>query len=109
MNRIWKYLNNEEKPDDEQPVARDYWVVRCESAWFYVHMPQAARIQRVLDRRWRPRWLEFRDISGSRIRVRTGDVIGMTECTTEQRAKDRRHARFLDSEEKADRKPWDDC
>lgn len=105
MNRIWNYLN-EEQPDEDQPVARDYWVVRCESAWFYVRSPQAARIQRVLDRRWRPRWLEFRDISGSRIRVRTTQVIGMNECTAAQRAKDRRQARYLAKEEEAGDKPW---
>ncbi len=108
MNRIAEYLKNEEKPDEEQPVARDYWVVRCENGWYNVRMPQAERIQRVLARRWRPRWLEFRDISGCRIRVRCKDVIGMIECTAEQRAKDRRQERFLAREEKADKKPWED-
>src|SRR5688500_18305137 len=108
MNRIAENLKNEEKPDEEQPVARDYWVVRCESGWFNVRPPQAVRIQRVLDRRWSPRWLEFRDITGSRIRVRTRDVIGMNECTAEQRAKERRQDRFLDKEEKADKKPWEE-
>jgi len=108
MNRIAEYLKNEEKPDEEQPVARDYWVVRCENGWYNVRMPQAERIQRVLARRWRPRWLEFRDISGCRIRVRCKDVIGMIECTAEQRAKDRRQERFLAQEEKADKKPWEE-
>ena len=108
MNRIAKYLNNEEKPDEEQPVARDFWVVRCESGWFHVRPPQAARIQRLLASRWRPRWLEFRDVAGSRIRVRPKDVIGMSECTAEQRAKERRQERFLEKEEKADKKPWEE-
>jgi hypothetical protein len=66
------------------------------------------RIRRVLERRWRPTWIEFRDIAGSRIRVRTAHVIGMHEHTAVQRAKDRRHARFLENEEKADEKPWQD-
>jgi hypothetical protein len=109
MNRIWKYLNGEEKPEEEQPVARDYWIVRCFGMWYSVRPPQAMRIRRVLERRWRPTWIEFRDISGSRIRVRTAQVIGMHECTEAQRAKDRHHSRFLEKEEKADEKPWDDC
>jgi hypothetical protein len=33
----------------------------------------------------------------------------MYECTEGQRAKDRRQVRFLEKEEKADEKPWDDC
>ena len=108
MNRIAQYLKNEETPDEEQPVARDYWVVRCEYGSYYVRTPQAVRIRNVLDRRWRPRWLEFYDISGSRIRVRTAQVVGMTECTAEQRARDRRQERFLQKEEKADKKPWEE-
>ena len=74
MNRIWKYLN-EEKPDEEQPVARDYWVVRCYGSSWHVRAPQALRIRRVLERRWKPKWLEFRDVAGSRIRVRTAHVV----------------------------------
>ena len=108
MNRIWKYLNNEEKPDEEKRVARDYWVVRCYGHSWHVRAPQAMRIRRVLERRWKPAWLEFRDIAGSRIRVRTAHVFGMYECTEAQRAKDRRHNRYLESEEKADEKPWED-
>ena len=108
MNRIWKYLN-EEKPDEEQPVARDYWVVRCYGMSFHVRPPQAIRIKRMLERRWKPAWIEFRDIAGSRIRVRTKHVIGMHEHTEKQRAKDRRHNRYLEKEWEENEKPWDDC
>ena len=52
---------------------------------------------------------EFRDVAGSRIRVPTAHVIGMHEYTAVQRAKDRRHDRYLENEAKADEKPWDDC
>lgn len=109
MNRIAQYLSNEERPDEEQPVARDYWVVRCYGMSFHVRPPQAMRIKRTLERRWKPRWMEFRDIAGSRIRVRTTHVIGMHEYTAVQRATDRRHNRYLEKEEKADEKPWDEC
>jgi hypothetical protein len=108
MNRIWKYLNNEEKPDEERPVARDYWVVRSYGNSWHVRAPQAMRIKRVLERRWKPTWLEFRDVAGSRIRLRTAHVLGMYECTEAQRAKDRRHNRYLENEEKADEKPWEE-
>ena len=109
MNRIWKYLNNEENPDEEQPVARDYWVVRCYGTSWHVRAPQALRIKRVLERRWKRKWLEFRDIAGSRICVRTKDVVGLYECTEAQRAKDRRHSRYLKDEAPEDEKPWEDC
>lgn len=113
MNRIAKYLNNEEKPDEEQPVARDYWVVRCYSTMWYVRPPQAMRIKRVLERRWKPKWLkpkwlEFRDVAGSRVCVRITDVVEMYESTEAQRAKDRRHSRYLKDEVPADENPWDD-
>ena len=109
MNRIAKYLNNEEKPDEEQPVARDYWVVRCYSTTWYVRAPQAMRVKRVLERRWKPKWLEFRDVAGSRIYVRTRDVVEMYESTEAQRAKDRRHSSYLKAEAPPDENPWDDC
>lgn len=108
-NRIWKYLANEEKPDEKQPVARDYWVVRCYGNSWHVRTPQAMRIRRVLERRWKPTWLEFRDVAGSRIRIKTSHVFGMYECTEQQRAKDRRHSRYLEKEWEADEKRWDDC
>ena len=108
MNRIAQYLSNEETPDEEQPVARDYWIVRCGNGWYYVRVADAARVQRALDQRWRPRWVKFRDITGSRIRVLTSDVLGLNECTAEQRAKERRQVRFLEAEAKSDKKPWDD-
>ena len=108
MNRIWKYLN-EEKPDEEQPVARDYWVVRCYSTTWHVRAPQALRIKRVLEQKKKPEWLEFRDVAGSRICVRTSQLIEMYECTEAQRAKDRRHARYLKDEAPEDENPWDGC
>jgi hypothetical protein len=107
MNRIWKYLN-EEKPDEEQPVARDYWVVRCYGATWHVRAPHAMRIKRVLERRWRPTWLEFRDVAGSRVCVRTAHVIEIYEYTEKQRAKHRRHGRYLKDEAPDDKNPWDD-
>jgi hypothetical protein len=108
MNRIWKYLN-EDKPEEKQPVARDYWVVRCYGMSFHVRPSQAIRIKRMLERRWKPTWMEFRDIAGSRIRVRTKHVIGMHEYTEKQREKDRRHNRYLEKEWEENEKPWDDC
>jgi hypothetical protein len=52
MNRIAKYLNNEETPDEEQPVARDYWVVRCYGMSFHVRSPQAMPGARADEKPW---------------------------------------------------------
>jgi hypothetical protein len=106
MNRIATYIN-QETPDESQPVARDYWIVRCrEGPWFAVRAPQAARIQRALEKRRIGKWTEFRDIAGSRIRVRTDEIVGMHECTEVQRARDRRQSRYLEREHEKDGGPW---
>ena len=62
----------------------------------------ARAIERQLDRAEPPRWLRFRDRSGSYLRVRTRDVRALCESTAEQRAFDRRMARERDREEEQD-------
>lgn len=106
MNRIRQFLTTE--PDEEQPVARDYWIVRCYGGTYHVRAMVAESLQRTLRRRWLTRWVEFVDISGSLIRIRAAEVRGLIECTAQQRAIDRRHARFLEQEEKANEKPWEE-
>ena len=71
--------------------------------------PSTARaIERELDRSKPPRWLVFRDRSGSRLRVRTRDVRTLCESTPAQRAYDRRMARLREREEQADFRSLDD-
>jgi hypothetical protein len=94
--------------DEEQPVARNYWIVRCYGGTYHVRAPAAAALERTLRRRWLTRWVEFIDVSGSRIHIRAVEVRGLIECTAHQRATDRRHARCLENEEKANDQPWEE-
>ena len=66
-------------------------------------------IKHALERRWKRKWLEFRDIAGSRICVRTKDVVGLYESTEAQRAQDRRHSRYMKAEAPEDENPWEGC
>ena len=68
----------------------------------------ARAIERELERSEPPRWLVFRDRSGSRLRVRTRDVRSLCESTPAQRAYDRRMARLREREEQADNRSYED-
>ena len=68
----------------------------------------ARAIERELDRSKPPRWLVFRDRSGSRLRVRARDVRSLCESTPAQRAYDRRMARLRDREQELDDRSLDD-
>jgi hypothetical protein len=68
----------------------------------------ARSIERELDRPKPPRWLAFRDRSGSYLRVRTRDLRSICESTPAQRAYDRRMARLRELEEQADHRSFDD-
>ena len=104
MNRITRYL--EEAPED--PRYGDFWVVAVGYSCYGVTHEVARRIHATLDRWILPKWIVFPDRVGSIIRVRTRDIRSIVECTTEQRAADRRLDRARQDEEKADRRPWDD-
>jgi len=104
MNRIRKYLQQPE----EQPGYGDLWVVAGEFGRIGVTSDVARHIRIALDRWIPPRWLEFRDRSGSRIRIRTSHVRSLVESTTAQRARDREFQRLRDAEEEADeKKEWE--
>ena len=105
MNRLTRYF---QQRDDEEPPLGDFHVVRGVYGTFYVTREAAAQVERVLDRRWTPGWVVFRDLAGSRIRIRTRDVRGIYQCTRAQRAADRRLERAREREEEADRDPWED-
>lgn len=104
MNRIMAYLA---QPEERRPRG-DYYVVAGFSGSFYVSAQVAGAVERALDRVWGGRWLVFRDLSGSRIRILRRQVFGVFESTAEQRAKDRAFFRSLDRESEADRRPWED-
>ena len=105
MNRILAYLR---EPEERRPQG-DYFVVAGVFGTFYVTAETARAVERSLDRVWfAPRWLVFRDLSGSRIRVLRAQVTGVYESTAEQRRTDREFYRALAEEGDADRSPWEE-
>jgi hypothetical protein len=59
-----------------------------------------------LGRVWRPRWLRFRDLSGSYIQLPTRSVELVFESTAQQRAHDRQLMQALDREASEEERPW---
>ena len=102
MNRILAYLG---EPEERRPGG-DYHVVAGLFGTFYVTAETARAVERRLDRGW-GRWVVFRDLSGSRIRVRRSLVYGVYESTAEQRRADRAFYRALSEEGEADPRPWE--
>jgi len=84
------------------------FVVAGENFWGAVTREEVERIEAQLDQRKVPKWIVFRDRSGSRYRVRARLIRSIIESTAEQRASDRRYEKAREREEKKDRRPWDD-
>lgn len=100
-NRITGF---EEEPE-ERARAPDYWGVRTSNAFFFVSAETAAHLMVQLHRRWRPRWLVFRDLSGALITIRSRSVEFIGESSAEQRAYDRALMKAL-AEESEEPRPW---
>ena len=98
-------------PDDEEEVPYgDFVVVSGTFGSACVTHETAFLIERRLDEQPVPKWISFRDRSGSRIRVRPREIRALAESTAEQRAHDRKLDRARRLEEKSDRRAWeDDC
>ena len=79
---------------------------RCDT--FYARREVAEGVLEELRRAWPPRWIEFADLSGATVRVRTRLIECVQECTGAQRAAAREFRRARRREEKADRRPWED-
>lgn len=94
-----------ESPDGA-PRAGTYWVLRTERMSMYVDARTAQRISALIGRWWAPRWLAFRDLAGSQVRVRRADVRSLVESTPTTRAADRRLEMALEGEEREQRPPW---
>ena len=102
-----KNVKQKEEPREERPEAGDFYVVASELGTWYVTPETAERIGRVLDRRWRPRWLKFVDVSGSRVWLQAHRVESVYESTGTVRARDREFHYRRGKEERLDRR-WDD-
>jgi len=104
MNRILAYLR---EPEENRPQG-DYFVVAGLFGTFYVTAETARAVERALDRVLAGRWLVFRDLSGSRLRVLRAQVTGVYESTAEQRRRDRAFYRALHAESEIDPRPWEE-
>jgi hypothetical protein len=85
-----------------------FYVVSGPFGSLMVTAATARAIERELERRKPPRWLVFRDRSGSHLRIRTRDLRSICESTPAQRAYDRRMARLREREEQGDYRSFDD-
>lgn len=104
-NRLKDYFGEE---PEERPPEEDFFVVGSEAGYFYVTRETAGCIFKQLARRPPPRWIVFRDLAGSQVRVRRDKLEAVYECTAEQRARERAFRRARKLEEKQDRRPWED-
>ena len=77
MNRIKRYLEE----SSEIPQYGDFYVVFGEFGSVCVSHEVACRIQSVLDRWIRPRWIEFPDRVGSTVRIRTLGIRSVVQST----------------------------
>jgi hypothetical protein len=91
---------------DERPAVGDYYVVVAQLSTWFVSPEAAARIGAVLDRRWRPRWIKFVDLTGARAWVRTDAIESVSESTEHQRERDRAFQDARRREDDPDRS-WD--
>ena len=104
MNRLEDLF---QEPTPEEPEGDFYTVeTRCDS--FAVTGATAEEVERALDVKPAPRWLQFTDLSGARHRVLTRLVERVSECTAAQRAASRAFRRARRLEDKADRRPWEE-
>jgi hypothetical protein len=85
----------------------DYYELICRYNTWYVSAQTAERIGRALDRRWRPRWIKFVDLNGSRAWVRTIAIESINESTERQRDADR-DFQYLRRKEERLARHWDD-
>ncbi len=86
-------------------TAGSYFVVTGAhfSAWVSTEM--ARHIEACLDATPRPEWIAFVDLSGARIRLRSGQIQSICQSTVEQRQVYRDLWRALQQEKQADRRP----
>jgi hypothetical protein len=99
-------LKEKEETPEERHGPGDYYEVVSQYGSWYVSPETAARVGRMLDRRWRPRWLKFVDLHGARTWVRTDAIEYVCESTETHRTNDRKFHYLRRKEHRADRR-WD--
>ena len=100
----------QERFDDNArtPAGGDHFVVSGDSGTWYVSTVMARFIERCLDTEPRPAWVKFVDLTGARIRLRTGLIESITQSTADQRMEERNFHRSLNQERKTDRRWGED-
>ncbi len=103
-NRIMELLR-----EPEEWELTEYFLVSGDFGWHLVSREVAIDLEEWLDRWWKPRWVEFVDLFGSRVRLQVRDIRQVEECTREQRRRARAFERARNKEKKADSPPsWED-
>ncbi len=105
INRLQAYFG---EPPEERPPAGEFYIVAGGAGCFFVSRETAQDIVRQLGRRRPPRFITFRDLAGSEVRLRPGKIDMVYESTGEQRARDREFNRTLREEGEEDRPAWED-
>jgi len=105
INRLKGYFD--EEPEERQ-LDEEFYIVAGDECYFFVSRDTAQRIARELARRRPPRWIVFRDLTGSEIRVRPSKLDVVCESTAEQRARERAFGRARTEEARRDRPLWED-
>jgi hypothetical protein len=103
-----KRMQNSARAEDAGRQAGEYVVIAGEFGRYFLSRREGARVADVVTRWWTPRWLEFEDLSGSIVRVRSRDVNDIFDMGPEIRRAMRAFGRAHEREERADCHPWDD-
>lgn len=61
-------------PNDRGRIVLEFVVVRTSHGSYYLSRREGARVAAVLARWWTPRWIEFTDLDGALVRLRTQNV-----------------------------------
>ncbi len=105
INRLQAYFG---QPPEERRPGQEFYVVAGQAGCFFVSRETAQEIVRQLGRRRPPRFITFRDLSGSEVRLRPGLIDVVSESTADQRARSREFNQALGGEDEEDRPDWDD-
>lgn len=80
----------------------DFFVVSTDGDTWCVSTEMARHIDACLDATPVPQWIMFVDVTGARVRVRSGAIESLTQRTVEQRALSRAFERLAHDERRAD-------
>ena len=104
MNRLEEFFGN--PPDPER--SDDYFEIETHYDLFAVSRRTAQDVERSLDACPTPRWVAFTDLAARRHRIMVAHIYRISESTAQQRQATREFYRARKSEDKADRRPWEE-